>query len=115
MDRPVFAEYAGPAPGLLQMMKDRNPAFDPVPFDRALGSVRVGDLRLTVDDRGGGVLHDMATDPGQTVDIAGDHPEAVEALVALLMKAVRPTPDDLEPVTIDEETRRQLESLGYIH
>ena len=75
-DRPLFAEYAGPAPGLLEMLSEKNPATDVTRFARALGSVRVGDLRLTADDQGRAVLHDLARDPGQTRDIAAAHPEA---------------------------------------
>lgn len=114
-ERPIFAEYAGPAPGLLEMLAGRNPGFDPSHLDRALGTVRVGDLRLTADDLGLMELHDMARDPGQLEDIAYDNQDAANAMLQLLMQAVRGGPDDRDPVEIDPETRRQLESLGYIH
>ncbi len=114
-DRPLFAEYAGPAPGLLEMLRERHPAADVQRYARAIGSVRVGDLRLTADDRGSVELHDIARDPGQARDISAAHPEAVEALMQLLLRASRSASENLTPVEIDPETRRQLESLGYIH
>ena len=48
-------------------------------------------------------------------DFAQNHPDLVAALMELLLSASRPVPEDMEPVQLDEQTRRQLESLGYIH
>ncbi|HRX51781.1 MAG TPA: sulfatase [Candidatus Krumholzibacteria bacterium] len=114
-DRPVYAEYSGPAPGLLKMLQGKNPAADLKRHDRAIGSVRVGDLRLIVDNRGGAELYDLGDDPGQLHDIAAQQPEAGRALLDLLRRASEPAPDDLQPVELDARTRQQLESLGYIH
>ena len=111
----MYAEYSGPAPGLLKMLQGKNPAADLKRHDRAIGSVRVGDLRLIVDNRGGAELYDLGDDPGQLHDIAAQQPEAGRALLDLLRRASEPAPDDLQPVELDARTRQQLESLGYIH
>lgn len=115
MDRPVYAEYSGPAPGLLKMLKGRNPAADLDRHDRVMGSVRVGDLRLIVDNKGVAELYDLRADPGQRHNLADQQQQAGRALLDLLKRASSPAPDDLEPVELDARTRQQLESLGYIH
>lgn len=114
-DRPVYAEYSGPAPGLLKMLKGKNPKADLDRHDRVMGAVRVGDLRLIVDNRGAAELYDLRSDPGQLRNLAQERQEAGRALLDLLKRASSPAPDDLEPVELDARTRQQLESLGYIH
>lgn len=115
-DRPLVSEYAGPSPGLLGMLESLNPGVDLSHLDRAQATVRVGDLRLTTDTRGVTTLHDMVRDPGQTRDLSAEHPRVTEALITIILaSAAQATTDDLEPVAIDEATRRQLKSLGYIH
>jgi len=114
-ERPLVSEYAGPSSGLLGLLAEINPEADLSRLDRALATVRVGDLRLTVDSRGAAVLHDVARDPGQTRDLAAEHPEVVEALGAVIRASTASdAAGEPEPVEIDEETRRRLESLGYV-
>ena len=115
-DRPLISEYAGPSPGLLGMLEGLNPGADLSRLDRAQATVRVGDLRLNTDSRGVETLYDMVADPGQKRDLSASHPGVVDALLEIIRASVTPSSeDDPDPVEIDEATRRQLESLGYIH
>jgi len=115
-DRPLVSEYAGPSQGLLGMLVGLNPGTDLSHLDRAQATVRVGDLRLTTDSRGVTTLHDVSRDPGQLRDLSAERPRVTSALIAIIRASVAPAADeDPAPVEIDEATRRQLESLGYIH
>jgi len=114
-ERPLVSEYAGPSSGLLGLLAEINPEADLSRLDRALATVRVGDLRLTVDGRGAAVLHDVARDPGQSRDLSAEHPGMAEALGEVIRASTAPgAAGEPEPVEIDEETRRRLESLGYV-
>ena len=115
-DRPVFAEYAGPDPRLLDLLRGYNPEVDAAALAPARSTVRVGDFRLSADAAGDTVLHDVRRDPGQVRDVSAEHPEIVAVLVELLKEMTAGRIDsDTGDVEIDEATRRQLESLGYIH
>ena len=70
-----------------------------------------GRLAAEIQDR----IQIRLQDPGQRHDLASSRPEAVEALMGLLLGATRPVPQDMTTFEMDEQTRRQLESLGYIH
>lgn len=115
-DRPLVSQYAGPGPALLEMLQGVNPDADLSRLAPARSTVKVGDLRLTIDGHGGVVLHDVARDPGQTRDLAAERPDDVARLLALLadVPAIADAAADGD-IEIDEATRRQLESLGYVH
>ena len=67
-------------------------------------------------------LYDLDADPGETADVAGQHPETFERLRDALWTLRESPPmrverEDERCVTegpMDEETRRQLEALGYL-
>jgi len=113
--RPLFAEYTGPRGGLVGMLQELNPAVDVARLGRSLKTVRVGSLRLTVASDGEEVLHDLAADPGQKVNIAAERPQAVAQLRGLLARHTAPPPAGVDgEAPLDSATIRQLESLGYI-
>ena len=114
-DRPLLAEYARPSANLLDVLTGMNPQLDRDRLDRAMRTLRLGDLRLTVDDAGHRELHDMATDPGQGNDLAMERPDDTAALAALLEQLLAGAEMREGEVTVDEETRRKLRSLGYVH
>ena len=61
-------------------------------------------------------LFDLMMDPGETNNLAADHPEVVERLRARLtelIEAAPAKPDDAR-ATIDATTAAQLEAMGYI-
>lgn len=70
--------------------------------------------------RGDGVelLYDLSRDPGERVDLRRAQPELAATLKGALAKELASSPrprDEAERAEFDEETRRQLESLGYLH
>ncbi len=79
-------------------------------------AVRAADLKLlAARDGSPPALYDLAADPGEHRDVAAERPEDVARLRALLTAWRR----DLEPVpperrSLDAETRRGLEALGYL-
>jgi len=72
-------------------------------------AARLDDLKL-IETRWGDELYNLASDPGELNNLAALHPEDVERLRANLPKARAPGDEQV----IDEETQRQLESLGYM-
>lgn len=115
-DRPLFAEYAGPVPELLDILRGFAPDADLSRLAPARATVRVGDYRLSVDATGDTLLHDMERDPGQIRDLFRAETRTATALAARLSDLVHDrweSPRD--EIEIDESTRRQLESLGYAH
>jgi len=109
--RPQIAEYSGANHELLKYLANLNPSLDLERYRTAFAKVRVGDLELTVGTDGSTELYDLRVDPGRETNRAADQPEAVASLRAEL-----PIGEWGEAVEdgIDEETRDQLRSLGYI-
>ena len=90
------------------------PGFDFGPFDRRLWSLQVGDLKLILSDRDEAELYDLARDPGESRDLAGERPEEVRRLAARLARpAPGPAGAEAQRFPVDEETRRMLRRLGY--
>lgn len=116
-NRPLVATYAGGPPPLLQHLAARNPALDPTPLARRYHAIRIGEMRLTLDDTGGEALHDLAADPEQHQNIAATHPELVRRLRSTLTTIVGDFSSSRQPEDtpqLDEETRQRLRALGYI-
>lgn len=114
-DRPVFAEYAGAPPSLLEMLQRMNPHLDAARLAPGYSTVRVGQVRLTLSDSGTAQLHDLAADPAQQRDIAAERSGVVGVLEELLRQAQAGRVErHAEPLPIDEELRERLRSLGYV-
>lgn len=64
------------------------------------------------------LLFDRVSDPEELVDLAGEQPELARRLLRVLQEEIEILENkggaDSVEVTIDEETRRQLEALGYV-
>ena len=76
---------------------------------QGLRAVLRGDDKLLVPDGGAPMLFDLAADPDEQVDIAGEHPDTVSTLVGLL-------PPE-HPVDAPEASPPQVEALralGYV-
>jgi len=114
-DRPLVAHYAPPFNDQLVLLTIRNPHLDTTLLERGLNTVRVGDLRLTVADDGQILLHDLAADPQQKHDLSADRPDDVANLLAVLDQYSSDLPVQQEDLELDEQTRDQLRSLGYVH
>jgi arylsulfatase A-like enzyme len=114
-DRPLIAQYSGPSQGLLGLLQGLNPELDVSRLKLALSGIRQENLRLTVEGDNTMILNDMSRDPGQRLDISGEFPDDVKRLKALLdVLADAQMLQELEDVEMDEATRKQLESLGYV-
>jgi arylsulfatase A-like enzyme len=83
---------------------------------------REGTLKLVISSKGDALLYDLATDPGETRDIAPERPEAVAHMRARLdeVQGRLGLPDLDAPLTLgaeapelDASTREQLRALGY--
>jgi arylsulfatase A-like enzyme len=62
-------------------------------------------------------LYDLQTDPGEQHDLSAEYPELVERLVSELRNLVwrmASTGESPLRVELDDESRRQLEQLGYL-
>ncbi|MBK7703973.1 MAG: sulfatase [bacterium] len=114
-DRPLVGEYEGPSTGLVSMLETINPQLDAARLRPARRTVRAGDLRLSWASDGSFTLHDMASDPEQARDLAPARPDDVRRLRVLLDVLAGAAPDAGPGGKLDEATRRQLESLGYVH
>jgi len=112
--RPLVAEYTGPSPGLRDLIIGLNPDCETDDLFSHRRTVRSGNLRLTV--AGETVkLHNMDIDPGQKTDIAESNESTVELLIEMLSNPADSKWLEYDAdVELDPETRRQLESLGYV-
>ncbi len=109
--RPQIAEYTGANHELIKHLGNLNPSLDLTRYQTAFAKVRVEGLELTVGSDGSLELYDLEGDAGRTVNRAGADPSTVDELRALLPAGEWGESTDVE---IDEETRDQLRSLGYI-
>ncbi|MDP6520989.1 MAG: hypothetical protein QF411_13925, partial [Planctomycetota bacterium] len=118
--RSVIGEYAGPSAALGEVLTALNPEREIEVLLAPRRTLRMGELRLTAVGGAPPMLHDMAEDPDQRRDIAADHGDLAHRLEVLLQASSaetggRPVEDSsVEPSSLDEETRRQLEALGYV-
>lgn len=113
--RPLLAEYATPQGHLLNSLQQINPDMNRAAVERSLRSVRIGDLRLTLGSDGEVMLHDLVRDPLQDNNLADDRPAEVKALRALLVQELSAYESGgRSEVELDEATREQLRSLGYV-
>ena len=83
-------------------------------LSRAYRTVRHDNLRLTQASDGSLQLHDVEVDPAQTRNLATERPEDVASLLMLLKSTLPEEVFEGQPLDIDEPTREQLRSLGYI-
>ena len=113
--RPLIAEYDGPGPGLLGLLRGLNPNLDAEALAPALRTLRRGDWRVTVSSAGDRWLHHLPSDPGQAHDLAARYPRGTASLDSLLVTATgRGTVAPASAAPLDEAARRQLRALGYV-
>ncbi len=91
--------------------------------DRRYRLLRDGDLKLVSTSLGQDLLYDLATDPGETRDIAAERPEALREMRARMesVSARLNLPALDAPLAVgedapelDEATRDRLRALGYM-
>jgi len=115
MSRPLVAEYAQPQKSLLSSLQLLNPALVPDKYERSLRSIRVADVRLTLASDGEVQLHDLARDPQQEQNLFATRSADVKALRELMKQELSEyRPGGRSEVQLDEATREQLRSLGYV-
>ncbi len=77
-----------------------------------------GAFKFLWNSKGVHHLYDLATDPGEKVDLVKRQPQRAVGMEALLLRYLEslPRPGDAGPPReLDEETRRALRSLGYVN
>ncbi|MBA2320819.1 MAG: sulfatase-like hydrolase/transferase [Deltaproteobacteria bacterium] len=85
-------------------------------------SIRSGDLKYVLHDSGDATLYDLATDPGETTDLAETRPDLAIPMAGeleVVRTAIGLPPLDAEILgaqakQMDDHTRAMLESLGYL-
>jgi arylsulfatase len=122
----LLAALELPTEGLPGKDLRNRPAAEPVLAGWAptWKAIRVGSLKAVIrsNNPAASELYDLATDPGETTNLAASRPEDLERLRRML---VRRTRDDLahaaqaddifdQQVTLSDEERERLRSLGYV-
>lgn len=115
--RYIVSEYAGAPEGLLQHLKQLNPQLDTTPLALAYKTVTDGKWRFIISSDGKQMLYNLDKDPQQTIDYSSTYSEIanemegyLENIFSILKQAAG------KPVRqLDEETKKRLKSLGYIH
>lgn len=59
-------------------------------------------------------LYNLREDPGETVNLASQHPEKVAELRELIRQRFDSLPRNIEQQEIPEELKQELEALGYV-
>jgi arylsulfatase A-like enzyme len=114
-DRPVFAEYAGVTLSHLDALVETNPEVDRLVMGAAYSTVRRGSMRWTIGSDGSRVLHDLATDPDQEIDVSARHPELVEELDRLLADLEKDRrPIETGVIDLAPQIEEHLRALGYL-
>ena len=114
-ERPVLAEYAPEPSDMIKVLLGLNPDLERERLMSGWRTVRVGRWRLTEGSQDEVFLHDMERDPLQGENLAEENPDRVAELRRLLPAPAPALPErGEEPPEMDEETREQLRSLGYI-
>ncbi len=111
--RPSYAELMRPL-GQAPLFDAIDPDFDFAPFLRRLKSIQLGSLKLIVSEHGAVELYDLATDPGERINLAKRQPDDVARLRAQLLDwsgGWEPRRGAAAP--LDDKTREALRALGY--
>lgn len=113
-DRAIVAQYMRPIRQRARFAA-ADPDFDFDPFDRRLESYQRGSLKLIASSRGEAELYDLASDPGELLDLARERPADVGKLAAGLERWSRdhPTSSGVAAPTLDRQTLDALKALGY--
>ncbi|MEZ5979699.1 MAG: sulfatase-like hydrolase/transferase [Planctomycetota bacterium] len=95
-----------------------HPDFDPEPFRSRIRALWSGDEKLVWRSDGRGGLYDLARDPREEHDVAGERGERAKELARELQRTVAgldaPSVRDADRRARSEEERRRLERLGYL-
>jgi arylsulfatase A-like enzyme len=109
--------------GLSPTGRSRQPLLaevSPLAFVSTEGSWRalyLGRHKLLWNSLGNHALYDLEEDPGERNDLSRIDPARTTEAIALLDKVLASLPSPGEagpPTTLDEETLRELRSLGYV-
>ena len=107
---------------ILDILRSNDASLDLSPFDRSWLAAREGNWKLIVSGDGAPRLFDLGADPGETRDVASDHPEVVARLGDALAEARGRIPVSRGGAAagapagqaLDPETVARLHALGYM-
>jgi arylsulfatase A-like enzyme len=115
-DRSAFAEYLEPCPPLRSLQK-RYPGFDGSRYDRKLRAIRTPRYKYIWASDGRDELYDVASDPGETMNMIEAIPQVAAELRAEMegqLSAEFIQVDSVENIALAEDIRKRLEGLGYL-
>jgi arylsulfatase A-like enzyme len=113
--RPRVSQYMRSFQKPLESMRREHPERDISAFERGLVSIVDGPWKLVVEIGGASHLYDLAHDPREEHDVAGEHSEIAERLrkgLGSLMQSAKPVTESTQGPR-SEEYLRALRQLGY--
>lgn len=114
----AFAEWQSWDHDHLRKLQSRSPHYDLSAIPMGLEAVQDQRFKMIVRlDTGAETLHDLTADPGETRDVASDHPEEVRRLRGALMEWRMQHPDAPQTTyTLKElgDLEARLRDLGYM-
>jgi arylsulfatase A-like enzyme len=114
-----LGEYPAAALSRLRRMQRLYPNLDAEPWKQTLRAYYDPPYKLIEVSGGQHELYNLETDPDELHDLVLEQPRIAERLVADLrgylesLQTIVPTQSS-QPVTVDEEHLRRLETLGYV-
>ena len=113
--RYVFSEYAGAPDSLLNVLRRINPELNEDRLKPGYSTLTDGTWRLTLDSQGNVLLHNIKEDPLQKNNVVLKYPEIAQKLEEEMKKIKNKIKKGKShPRKLDEETKKKLESLGYV-
>ena len=114
--RYIFSEYAGAPEGLLNVLRRLNPELKDDRLKPGFSTITDGTWRLTLDTEGNVLLHNTKEDPLQRTNVINKYPVIAQKLGEEINKVIYKIKSTKHPSRkLDKETKKKLESLGYIH
>ena len=110
----VIGEYLCPQLGVITRMY---PNFDASRFNRTLRAIRTKGFKYIWASDGNCELYDLVNDPKESNNIIFQRRDVADKLQGLLqqwLSSFKHYSGEVEEHKFDEETRKRLQSLGYI-
>jgi len=117
-ERVRFAEEPSSSELGVRMIKERHPDFDAEPWLRQQRALVQGERKLIWASDGSRQMFDLAIDPLESRDLAGEEPEAAEALYTDLYRYYSAldhcVPEEPTRMELTPEQYEMLKGLGYV-
>jgi hypothetical protein len=113
--RTIISEYAGAPSGLLQLLKQINPGFNPDKYKNSYRTITDGRWRFTRSSDGKNVLSNLQDDPGEAIDFSSRFP-GVAARMKRTLNGIFSVlnPESVQKKELNPQIQKKLKSLGYM-